>query len=139
MFETNVENPNLYSPLTLAYAGDAVYELYIRTKLCLGKELPVSKLHKASTTYVKAKAQSDAVHAIMDKLNDNEVSVYKRGRNAKSQTVPKNADITDYRCATGFEALVGYLYLKGDNERLKEILDMSFQALNNIRQGETAN
>lgn len=131
MFETNVDNPNLYSPLILAYAGDAVYELYIRTKLCMGEGMPVSKMHKISTGYVKAQAQCKAIHAIMDKLSDVEVCVYKRGRNAKSATVPKNADLTDYRCATGFEALVGYLYLKGETERLDEILDMSFEAINN--------
>ena len=89
--------------------------------------IPVSKLHKTATSFVKAKAQSDPVHALMDFLTEEEIKIFKRGRNAKSATSAKNADIVDYRHATGFEALLGYLYLKKDFSRLYEILKKSFE------------
>ena len=125
-FELNV-GINEVSPLYLAYIGDAVYELYIRTMIAKDANIPVSKLHKTATSYVKAKAQSDTVHALMDFLTEDEIKIFKRGRNAKSATSAKNADIVDYRHATGFEALMGYLYLKKDFKRLEEILEKSFE------------
>lgn len=118
---------NRVSPLYLAYIGDAVYELYIRTMIAKDGNIPVAKLHKTATTYVKAKAQSDTIHALMPHLTEEETAVFKRGRNAKSATSAKNADIVDYRHATGFEALLGYLYLKKDFKRLEEILTKSFE------------
>lgn len=124
-------NPRDISPLSLAYIGDAVYEVYVRTHIMKDANMPVNKLHKAATEYVKAKAQSDIIQAIADKLTEEETAVYKRGRNAHSNTSAKNADIVDYRRATGFEALIGYLYLSGDNIRLKEIIDMSIDYINN--------
>lgn len=114
-------------PLVLAYIGDAVYEAYIRTMLVVNKKTNVNMLHKMSVNYVKAKAQSDIVRRIMDKLNPDEQDVVRRGRNAKSVTVPKHADITDYRYSTGFEALIGYLYLINQTDRLMEILRLSVE------------
>lgn len=116
---------NTYSPLVLAYAGDAVYELYIRTLLISQGNAPVHKLHKRSITYVKAKAQSDTIHRIMEVLTPEEQDVVRRGRNAKSGTIPKNAEVTDYKYATGFETLLGYLYIKEDYGRLLELLKIS--------------
>lgn len=111
-----------YSPLVLAYIGDAVYELYIRSMLVAKANMQVRKLHKEATGYVKAKAQADLIKRLMDKLTKEEINVYKRGRNAHSYTSAKNADIVDYRCATGFEALIGYLYINGNAERINELL-----------------
>ncbi len=116
---------NNMAPLVLAYIGDAVYEVFIRTLLISEGNIPVHKLHKRSIEYVKAKAQSDIVHRIMEKLNPDELDVVRRGRNAKSGTIPKNADVGEYKYATGFESLIGYLYLRKDNNRLMEVLKMA--------------
>jgi ribonuclease-3 family protein len=116
---------NLYSPLVLAYAGDAVYELYVRTLLLSHGNAPVHKLHKRSIAFVKAKAQSDTIHRLMSVLSGEEQDIVRRGRNAKSGTIPKNADVTDYKYATGFETLLGYLYVNGDYTRLLELMKMS--------------
>ena len=116
-------NINEYSPLVLAYIGDAVYELYIRSMLVANANMQVNKLHKEATKYVKAKAQSQLMEKIYDKLNEEEASIYKRGRNAHSYTSAKNADIVDYRRATGFEALIGYLYILGKTDRIFELFD----------------
>lgn len=124
--------PELLSPLSLAYIGDAVYELYVRTHIMKDENLPVNKLHKTATGYVKAKAQSDAIHNIEAMLTEQEIAVFKRGRNAHSHTSAKNADIVDYRHATGFEALIGYLYMSGNKERLNEVLRMSVEYLDTV-------
>lgn len=124
-FNINPCSVNQYSPLVLAYIGDAVYELFIRTLLVCEGNAPVNKLHKRSISYVKAKAQSNIIHGLMNLLTQEEQDVVRRGRNAKSGTIPKNADVTEYKYATGFESLVGYLYLKGDSKRLIEILKLS--------------
>ncbi len=118
------------SPLTLAFVGDAVYEAYIRTKISKDINMQVSKLHRIAVKYVSATAQSKIVRSIEDKFTEDEMSIYKRGRNAHSHTSAKNADIVDYRHATGFEALIGYLYLKKQTERLNEILEMSYNTVN---------
>lgn len=118
------------SPLTLAFVGDAVYEAYIRTKISKDINMQVSKLHRIAVKYVSATAQSKIVRSIEDKFTEDEMSVYKRGRNAHSHTSAKNADIVDYRHATGFETLIGYLYLKKQTERLNEILEMSYNTVN---------
>ena len=117
--------PSQYSPLVLAYIGDAVYELYIRNMLIQKGNVPVHKLHQQATQYVKAKAQSESLHIIESHLTEEELAVFKRGRNAKSATVPKNADMNEYRHATGFEALIGFLYLSGENERLRYLLELA--------------
>lgn len=113
--------PSQYSPLTLAYIGDAVYELFVRTYLLRDANFPVNKLHKTAIKMVNAKAQSDLFQKVKDTLSEDELAIYKRGRNTNSHP-PKNADMVDYKSATGIEALVGYLYLKGDSERILEIL-----------------
>ncbi len=114
-------------PLVLAYIGDAIYEAYIRTMLVVNKKTNVNMLHKMSVKYVKAKAQSDILKRIMDKLTPDEQDIVRRGRNAKSATVPKHAEVTDYRYSTGYEALVGYLYLMKQGDRLMEILKLSVE------------
>jgi ribonuclease-3 family protein len=121
--------PEQLSPLTLAFVGDAVYEAYIRTRLAKDVNMQVAKLHKMAIRYVSAVAQSAIVHAIEGEFTEEEINVYKRGRNAHSHTSAKNADITDYRHATGFEALIGYLYLKKDSNRLDKILEMSYDVV----------
>jgi len=122
--EWTVREVSMLSPLQLAYVGDAVYEVFIRTHLLENKKVSVNDLHKKAIGFVKAEAQSNIIHEIMDKLTEEEVSIVKRGRNTKSGTVPKNANITDYRYATGFEALVGYLYLLKRQNRIEEIFSM---------------
>lgn len=117
------KNVNEYSPLVLAYIGDAVYELYIRSMLISDHNTQVNKLHKEATKYVKAKAQSELIEKIYDKLTEEEITIYKRGRNAHSYTSAKNADIVDYRRATGFEALIGYLYISGNKDRIFKLLE----------------
>ncbi|NSW89768.1 MAG: Mini-ribonuclease 3 [Firmicutes bacterium] len=113
-----------YSPLVLAYLGDAIYELFIRTLVLSEGNRSVYKLHKRSTEYVKAKAQSGTIHRILEFLTPEEQEIVRRGRNAKPGTVPKNADIVEYKYATGLEALLGYLYLKQDYTRLMQVLKM---------------
>jgi len=122
------EELNQLSPLVLAYIGDSVYELLIRTHTVSNNEkLSVNKLHKVSIGFVKAHAQSDAVHELMDSLREDELNIVRRGRNSKSGTVPKNADLMEYKYATGFESLIGYLYLKKDFDRLMEIFEMAIK------------
>lgn len=118
-----------YSPLTLAYLGDAVYEIIIRTIVVEGKSGGVNTLHQNSSRFVNAKAQADIVSAIEDKLSEEELTIYKRGRNAKPHSVAKNAEVRDYRMATGFEALVGYLYLSGEMERCLDLIRLGLDAV----------
>ncbi len=121
------KNPSVYPALVLAYIGDAIYEVFTRKKiLSEHPDMPAHKLHIINVGYVKAKAQSNAMTAIEPVLTEKELGIYKRGRNAKSATVPKNADLTDYRRATGFEALIGYLHLAGEEERLSELMEIAF-------------
>lgn len=116
------------NPLQLALIGDGVYELFIRNSILLdNKELNAHKMHVKAIGYVKAKAQSDIMKELEENLTEDELYIFKRGRNAKSATVPKNANVRDYRMATGFEALVGYLYLTGNNERLLFVLNKSIE------------
>lgn len=119
-----------YSPLTLAYIGDAIYDLVIRTMLVEKGNSAVNKLHHRASGFVKAKAQKQAMEAIEPLLTEEEHGYYKRGRNAKSFTTAKNATIVEYRVATGFEALLGYLYLTGQMERLLELVKFGTDVLN---------
>ncbi len=132
-FDLDIKDVEMLAPLTLAYIGDGVYDLYIRTRLLKERVTPVHMLHKRTIVYVKAKAQAIVAHKIFERLTEKEQSVLKRGRNAKSATVPKNAELNDYKHATGFEALLGYLYLKKDFYRLKEILIMASEIIENNR------
>ena len=114
----------MLNPLVLAYVGDSVYDTFVRTLLVSGGNGRVAKLHKMSIEFVKAKAQADILGKINELLTPEEQDIVRRGRNTKSSTVPKNADILDYRYATGFEALIGFLYLTGQIERLMEVISM---------------
>ncbi len=111
-----------YSPLALAYVGDAIYELVIRSVVLGTKELTVNHLHQKTTALVKASAQKELYQAIQEELTEEEQSVFRRGRNAKSFSVAKNASVNDYRVATGLEALCGFWYLTGQTERLLSML-----------------
>ena len=111
-----------FSPLTLAYIGDAIYEVVIRTIIVEKGNAPVNKLHHKASSIVKETAQKEAMEIILPLLSSEEEAVFKRGRNAKSYTSAKNASVIDYRIATGFEALMGFLYLTGKNERMLELI-----------------
>lgn len=124
LFELKDQDIRSYSPLTLAYIGDGVYELIIRTILVKKGNCPVNRLHKKASSLVKAAAQSNIMEVIEEKLTPEELSVYRRGRNAHSPTMAKNATMADYRRATGFEALMGYLYLKEDYSRMVILIRM---------------
>lgn len=118
------------SPLVLAYLGDTVYESYIREHLIRQNiNRKVNDLHKSAIQYSKAKAQATIIHELQDELTEKEIRIFKRGRNQKPHTSPKNADIIDYKCATGFEALIGYLYLSEDRERLEYIVQKSIEII----------
>ncbi len=114
---------NEYSPLVLAYIGDAIYELYVRNMLVSKHNIQVDKLHKMAVSIVKSSAQAKSYHKIENELTEEELTVFKRGRNAKS-SVPKNSDMSEYKTATGLEALIGYIYLSGNKERLDEIMNL---------------
>ena len=111
--------------LALAYVGDAIYEIYIRDYLVDQGQTKPNTLHRMATHYVSAKAQAFLIQGMLEEklLNEAEETMYKRGRNAKSHTSAKNADITTYRVATGFESLMGYLHLTKQTERLEELID----------------
>ena len=111
-----------YSPLTLAYIGDAVYDLIIRTVVVGRGNTSANKLHKQTIEYVKAPAQARLIEALMEELTEEEAVIYRRGRNAKPYTMAKNATVNEYKKATGLEALVGYLYLTNRVERILELL-----------------
>jgi len=129
-----LERPDLkrYSPLTLAYIGDAVYELVIRSYTTCAGNAPAQKLHQKASSLVNAHTQSEMARALADHLTPEETDVYKRGRNARSYTRAKNASMSDYRRATGLEALVGYLYLDGSYDRLVELIHLGLTELSLI-------
>ena len=126
-----------YSPLVLAYLGDAAYEILIRTIVVSEGNMQVNKLHKKSSTLVKAAAQAEFLMAIEDDLTEEEHAVYKRGRNAKSFSMAKNATMKDYRMATGFEALMGYLYLSGRTERMVDLVALAMTKTGKADSGDT--
>ena len=111
-----------YSPLTLAFIGDSIFDLIIRTAVVESGNAPVNKLHKRAAKLVQASAQAELYHKIKESLTEEELSIFKRGRNAKSYTSAKNAGIVEYRTATGLEALVGYLYLTDQMDRLMQLI-----------------
>ncbi len=119
-----------YSPLTLAYIGDAIYDLLVRTIVVKHGNAQVNKLHKRASSLVKAPAQSDMMDRILPHLTEEEGHIYKRGRNAKSFTMAKNATMAQYRRATGFEAVFGYLYLKGDIKRIIDLMKIGIKPEN---------
>ena len=113
-------DPHSFSPLALAYIGDAVFEVLVRLTVMTDGNAPVNRLHK--------KAQAEMYFRIKKQLTEEEAAAFRRGRNAKSFTVPKNADLMDYRHATGLEAVFGYLYLKGDSARAAELFRMGMES-----------
>ena len=126
-FHCEEQDVRAYSPLTLAYIGDGIYELVIRSVVVERANRSANDLHKKTVKYVKAPAQSAMIQALEQELTEEEEAVYKRGRNAKSYTTAKNASMGDYRRATGFEALMGYLYLTGQTERLLYLVDRGIE------------
>ena len=115
-----------YSPLTLAYIGDGIYELIIRSMVVCKANTSAKNLHKLSSSLVKAATQAEMIQAL---LEEEEIKVYKRGRNAKSATMAKNATMSDYRSATGFEALMGYLYLTEQSDRMIELINIALEKI----------
>lgn len=127
----------MYSPLVLAYIGDAVYEILIRTKVVNDGNAQVNKLHRRSAELVKAPSQARILMALEDELTEEELAVYKRGRNAKSASMAKNASMKDYRMATGFEALVGYLYLSEQYDRLVTLVGHGLMKIGALKEEST--
>lgn len=128
-FHLEEADPHMYSPLTLAYIGDCVYDLMIKTLVVHQGNRQVQKLHRETSRLVQASSQSRMMRVLQEQLTEEEHSVYKRGRNAKSVSPAKNQSITDYRRATGFEALMGYLYLKKEYQRMTELVKNGLAAL----------
>ena len=131
------KDARLLNPLVLAFIGDGIYEVFIRTYLVeTNREMLVHRLHVKTISFVKAHAQSEFMKGLQAELTEEELYFYKRGRNAKSGTVPKNADVQEYRTATGFEALIGYLYITEQNQRLNsifnEILKLNGEQINDL-------
>ena len=119
------------NPQVLAFVGDSVYTLFVRTMLAEKFDVKSGKLHTLANEYVKAGGQSDALERVISVLTEAEMGIYKRARNYKTHSVAKNADVVDYKRATGFEAVVGYLYLIGDYARLNELLKLCVEGENN--------
>ncbi|WP_428910369.1 Mini-ribonuclease 3 [Niallia sp. Krafla_26] len=123
--------------LALAYMGDAVLETYVRYHLLQRGQVKPHLLHKEATRYVSAKAQSNILHQMKDEdfFSEEEIAILKRGRNAKSGSIPKNTDVQTYRYSTAFEALIGSLYLAGNQERLETIIRHAFQIIDQVKGG----
>ncbi len=126
------DKARLENPLALAFVGDTVFDLYVRT-FVLQQGVNSHKMHVLSVKYVSAAAQAAAFNQLEPILTDDEMYIWRRGRNTKPTTVPKNAQVKDYRCATGLETLVGYLYLTGQKERLDHIMDMVLNHQNQLQ------
>lgn len=122
MFPGKKQDIRGYSPLTLAYIGDAVYDLIIRTVVVEQANRPANALHHITVKYVSAGAQARIAEALLDRLTEEEQAVYRRGKNSKPHTTAKNASVADYMKATGFEAVIGYLYLTDNMERILELV-----------------
>ena len=130
-YELKEVNPNTYSPLSLAFIGDSVYGLVVKTVVTMWANCPANELNSKTTKYVKAASQAKIITMLLDSgiLTEEEANIYRRGRNAKSGTTAKNASVGDYRMATGLEALVGYLYLKGNTDRLVHLVRVGMDLL----------
>lgn len=122
-------DPSQLSPLTLAFVGDSVFDLFVRERLVCLANRPVNRLHSLAVSQVKAAAQAKAAKEIIEKLSEKELSVLKRGRNAHTNHKAKNASESDYHYATGLEALFGFLYLNDETERLKELFELTLQTI----------
>lgn len=133
MFEMREADVKEYSPLTLAYIGDSIFDLLIKTLVVNGGNQPVQKLHLQTSRFVQASAQSRMMRVLQEELTEEEHAVYKRGRNTKSVSPAKNQSVTDYRRATGFEALLGYLYLKKEWRRMLELVKIGLESIEDGR------
>ena len=129
VFQMKEVDINTYSPLVLAYIGDCIYDLIIRSLVVNEGNKPVNKLHKETTDFVQASAQSLMMRTIQEQLTEEERAVYKRGRNTNSVSPAKNQSVTDYRRATGFEALLGYLYLKKEWKRMLDLVKIGLDSI----------
>ena len=127
IFDCKEQDIRSFSPLTLAYIGDAVYDLVIRTIVVERGNKAANVLHKTTVKYVNAAAQAAIIQAVQDVMTEEELAVYMRGRNAKSNTMAKNASVEDYRKATGMEALIGYLYLSNRFHRVLELVKLGME------------
>lgn len=116
-----------YSPLTLAYIGDGIFDVVIRSIVVGRGNTPVNQLHHKTSHIVKAHSQAMMAEVLLDEMTDTEKDIYRRGRNAKSHTMAKNATVMDYRSATGFEALMGYLYLTDEMDRILELISIALE------------
>ena len=130
LFSDKKMNPREYNALALAYIGDTVFDLFIRTKLLEVGNRKVTELHKRAVKYVKASSQAEIVHILENELTEDELGVLKWGRNAKVNTHPGSSTLGEYHLATGFEALIGFLYLEGKEERLCELLEKAYSNFN---------
>lgn len=128
-FDCKEVDMKTYSPLTLAYIGDAVYDLIIRSIVVERANRSVNSLHKIAIRYVNARTQARMIAVLEEYLSEEEKAVYHRGRNAKSYTSAKNASVAEYRQATGLEALFGYLYLQGETDRLLTLIKTAFEKM----------
>jgi ribonuclease III family protein len=137
-YESVIDEKQLNS-LALAYMGDAVFECYVRLHLLQNGQVRPNQLHREATKYVSAKAQSAIAHSFLDEgvLSEEETAILKRGRNAKSGSIPKNTDVQTYRYSTAFEALIGSLYLSQNEKRLEELIKMAFQFVEEKKGGQT--
>ena len=137
-FNLTGDDPGQYSPLSLAFIGDSVYGAVAKTVVVLRGNCPANALDHKAVGYIKAVSQSKVADHLLknDILSEEELSVYRRGRNAKSPTTAKNAPVGDYRKATGLEALIGYLYLKGDMDRVTEIMDIAVRVCDGSKERE---
>lgn len=132
-----IKEARLLQPLTLAYVGDCVFELFIRERILISnRNLSTKELHKRAVKYVMAASQSEIMEGLEMELSDDEIYFYKRGRNSKSSHIPKNAVAVDYKRATGFETLIGYLYMTGQGDRLEEILEKSASYIERVNEEE---
>jgi ribonuclease-3 family protein len=130
-FET-IKDSKLLNSLALAYIGDAVYEIYVRHHLIAKGNIRPNQLHNQAKRYVSAKAQASILHHLfsLESFTEEELAVIRRGRNAKSGTIPKNTDVQTYRYSTAFEALIGHLYLEKRHNRMEELIHASFEFIN---------
>lgn len=129
--EDKIVDIRQYSPLALAYMGDCIFDLCVREYLLKQANMPVNKLHQKSKALVNATSQSKMYKSLINMVSEEEKSILKRGRNANSNTKAKNATIIDYKNATGLEALFGYLYLKGEQQRINELFKICLDIMNN--------
>ncbi len=130
------QKPHLMSPLVLAYIGDSVYELLVRCRVVGRGFARTGEIHSQTVKYVRADAQAGALMSVMEMLMDEEADIARRGRNAGGTSAPKKIKLSSYRYSTGLESLIGYLYLKGDFERLAQIMDKVFQYIEEGDDGE---